>query len=789
MGQNHPVQARLVSILAIANRPDMNRAPAQSTAVLRVALILAMLSFICVCPVDAQVKQVSPLLDEARQVAMDLHQLPVGDDRASQLLTHGLELLQLADKLVDDHLDQLGAAQGPLSKQDRNLTRLQQARIAYVTGEMYRLTAMKRTSDDPTRRAYLDSAVIIFSEMRSKFASIQDAELARVGLARCYRLLGELDNASKIIEPLLRQIPDRADASASNLWRAAVIESLEILLDTEPDKAMTQAIKWIDHPSFVSQTSWLRSLKRIEALAAVALAMDNPKAPQVLLAVDRLRESDLPAAVQLQYMVQLELASNIPVVSPQQRNDWVLLLVDTLDAKQAVDRIKAQVPDPSVLNVRALMVYGSALWQAGELPVAVDCFARAMRMIDDVDPLKHTAARWYAQCLYQQVITTDNPSIRIRARAALSRLVQTHPSRAARLEALKQWVSLEQSDEGLASAATVIAQHRDLGGDDVYLYYITASNQWEQLKEAVSSGRIKSDASVTVARELLDQTARQTSLAIKHDKQIAGGLLQLQARMCASQMIQEPTRAMTLLDEAEQLLGESQLQLRTLFLIQADQPDQLWELLKDTHGDAALSSQAWTLIVDSLTELALRRGGDVLLVERASELAIKAWNASPSTAERIRIAQALVKLNKWELCLTLLGPDLIAETHPQLNLIIGQALLGQGQDIDHAAKVLEHVVKQMPDSSDAHLWLALAYARSQRNQQAAEHFRRVRTLQKPATVTWWQATLGLAQALTAMGQNQAARQILQVTLTLYPVIGDDALANQLVELLGRLQKP
>jgi len=87
------------------------------------------------------------------------------------------------------------------------------------------------------------------------------------------------------------------------------------------------------------------------------------------------------------------------------------------------------------------------------------------------------------------------------------------------------------------------------------------------------------------------------------------------------------------------------------------------------------------------------------------------------------------------------------------------------------------------------LWLALAYARSQRNQQAAEHFRRVRTLQKPATVTWWQATLGLAQALTAMGQNQAARQILQVTLTLYPVIGDDALANQLVELLGRLQKP
>jgi hypothetical protein len=47
----------------------------------------------------------------------------------------------------------------------------------------------------------------------------------------------------------------------------------------------------------------------------------------------------------------------------------------------------------------------------------------------------------------------------------------------------------------------------------------------------------------------------------------------------------------------------------------------------------------------------------------------------------------------------------------------------------------------------------------------------------------------LAQSLAARGQIQAARQILQVTLTLYPVIGDDALANDLVQLLGRLQQP
>ncbi|MFG0248026.1 MAG: hypothetical protein ACF8OB_03995, partial [Phycisphaeraceae bacterium JB051] len=120
------------------------------------------LSFAPLSPVMAQVKQVPPLLEEARQAAMDLHQLSLGDERASALLTHGLDLLQLANHMVEEHLDQLGAAQGPISKQDRRLTRLQQARIAYVQGELYRLTAMKRSIEDPTRAAYLDSAVAIF---------------------------------------------------------------------------------------------------------------------------------------------------------------------------------------------------------------------------------------------------------------------------------------------------------------------------------------------------------------------------------------------------------------------------------------------------------------------------------------------------------------------------------------------------------------------------------------------------------------------------------------------------
>ena len=83
------------------------------------------LSFAPFSPVIAQVKQVPPLLEEARQAALDLNQLPLGDERASALLTHGLDVLQLANHMVEEHLDVLGAAQGPLSKQDRRLTRLQ----------------------------------------------------------------------------------------------------------------------------------------------------------------------------------------------------------------------------------------------------------------------------------------------------------------------------------------------------------------------------------------------------------------------------------------------------------------------------------------------------------------------------------------------------------------------------------------------------------------------------------------------------------------------------------------
>lgn len=752
-------------------------------------LVALSLCLVCVQDVQAQVKQVSPLLEESRQVALELHQLPLGDERTSALLTHGLELLQQAQKMVEAHLDELGAAQGPLSKQDRTLTRIQQARIAYVTGELYRLTAIKRTAEDPTRQAYLDSAVLIFSDMRKNFASIADAELARVGLARCYRLLGQLDQANDSIKPLLRQPDDTTNASEMNLWRAAIVEELEILLINQPDQAMAQAAKWLMDQSFVSQADWKRSLGRIEALAAMQLALANPQDTAVLLAVTRLRDSDLPQSVQLQYMVQLELASGIPIVTADQRNDWVLLLVDSLSPQQAVQRISAQVPDITLLNARAVMAYGSALWQDGKLPLAVNCFDRAMRLLDDVDPLKNTAALWYAQCLYQQVIQDGTPATRKRARAALARIVQTHPAKTVRLESLKQWVNLEQIDDGLDAAAAVITQYQQLAGDDPYLQYITATYKWEQLKQQAHDQKIAADAATTLARALLDEVARLTQAAIASKQpQIAGGLMQLQARICASPLVAEPGRAMNLLDEAGKLLGQSQLPLKALFLIQSNQPDPIWELLEQAGDDVSLPGETWSLIVDAFADLALRRPQDALLGERAAQLAIKAWNASPSTQERIRIAQALIRLHSWDVCLTLLGSDPLPTAAPQLNLAIGQSLLGMGRDVDQAVKVLTQVALDLPESSQAHLWLAMAYARSQRHAQACEHYRQVRTLEKPATVTWWQATLGLSQSLAAMGQTQAATQILQVTLTLYPVIGDDALAKDLVALLGRLQK-
>jgi tetratricopeptide (TPR) repeat protein len=788
MGPIYPVQARLGSILACAKLPGKDRVYRRMSAKFVTAAMIAGLSLAPFSDVVAQVKQVPPLLEEARQAALDLHQLPVGDERASVLLTHGLDVLELANHMVEQHLDELGAAQGPLSKQDRRLTRLQQARVAYVQGELYRLTAMKRSVDDPTRAAYLDSAVAIFTEMRTKFQSIADAELARVGLARCYRLQGMIDDANKILEPLLRHIPDLADASAANLWRVAVIEQLELALITDPQQAMAAATQWVAHSAFADQSSWQHSLSRIEALAAVQLALKSPTAPTVQLAVEKLRNSNLPEAMQLQYLVRLELASDIPVISPQQRNDWVLLLVDSLKPQQAADRIAKQVPDVSVLNVQALLAFGSVLWQAGELPQAVNCFDHAMRKVDDSDPLRHTAALWYAQCLYQQVIQTGNTSIRARARAALSRLVQTHPSKQTRLTALKQWVSLEQEDEGLNAAAELVSLHSELADDDAYLHYVLANHQWETLKQALESQQVEHDAAVTIANKLIDD-AQACIDQPDVDKQVAGGLIQLQARIYASPILKQSKRALALLDDAQTLLGQSQLQLKALMLIQANEVQMLWELINDSQDTGALSAGAWVLIVDALTDLAVRHPDDILMADRAAQLAIKAWNAAPDMSGRVRLGQSLVKLRKWDTCLTLLGNEYLANADPQLNLIIGQSLLGLDRDINQASAVLELVAKDMPQSPAAHLWLGIAYARTERHAQACEHYRHVRSLEKPATLPWWQATLGLAQSLAARGQIQAARQILQVTLTLYPVIGDDALANDLVQLLGRLQQP
>ncbi|MBL4700291.1 MAG: hypothetical protein JKX85_03450, partial [Phycisphaeraceae bacterium] len=400
MGAHVPMQTHLGLILAFARALVSCLKNLAIAKVLSILLLLTGLSFVCISQASAQVKEVTTLLELARESTIELQALPLADQRSNMLLTQGLEQLEQAQKLANHHMDQLGAAQGPLSGADRNLTRLQLARITYIRGELYRLAATKYTPTDPVRQAYLDSAVMIFTDMRKTFNSINDAQLARVGLARCYRLLGQLDQAIEILAPLLR-LPNSAQQPVNenqlNLWRAAVVEELEIMLLQSPKAAITQVHTWMTHRAFVQKANWIRSLKRIDALAAVQLALINPTVSPVTLAVKRLADSPLPTAVQLQYLVQLELASNLPIISPQQRNDWVLLIVDTLHAQQAVDRISRQIPDPAVLNTQAVMAYGSALWQVGKLGLAVNSFDRAMQLTDTSDPMHATASYWHAQ--------------------------------------------------------------------------------------------------------------------------------------------------------------------------------------------------------------------------------------------------------------------------------------------------------------------------------------------------------------------------------------------------------
>lgn len=740
-------------------------------------------------PIYGQVKDALPLLEQARQSALALHQLPVDDPQTSRLLTDGLERLDLAWGLLEKHLDKLGAAQGPLSKADRNATRLQAARVEYLRGELYRLTAIKRKADDPTRQTYLDSAVLIFSQMRKNYRSIADAELARIGLSRCYRLLGQFENALKILAPITRQSKAPVELGALNLWRAALIEQLEILLVQSPQDALNQANHFMEHAAFVNQSHWQKALKNLDARAAIELAFEDPEDGPVLLAATKVQESSLSSTQKLKYTVQLELASGIPLVSPQQRHDWVLLLVDILKPQQAVDRIAEQVPNISVLNAQALLAYGSVLWQSQNLPLAVDCFGRALRLLDETNPLKNQASLWYAQCLFDQARQGDHAGLRMRAREALSRLVQMHPSRSVKRTSLKQWLYLEHADKGLARVTQIIKQYPDLLGNDPYLHYLLLSFHWQQLNQKIRARTLEPAMAFDQVQKYLKQTQAMTQIALSNDDQsVAAGLLQLQAKLHASSVLQQPMQAIRLLDQAQQLTGESQVQLKTLLLIENNLTDLLWDLL-EAEADAQLEGKTWVLIIETFTNLAQRKPNNPMLPKRTNTLIIRAWNNPLSKAQKNHIAQSLIRLRSWDVCLTLLGRTITSDHDPQLNLIIGQALLGQGKDTQQTIIVLSQVANDLPDSSTAHLWLAMAYAKDLQHPQATTHYRQVRRLEKPATLTWWHGTLGLAQSLSAQGQNQAARELLKITLMLYPVVGDDALAQDMIQLMESLHQP
>ncbi|MBL4699674.1 MAG: tetratricopeptide repeat protein [Phycisphaeraceae bacterium] len=299
---------------------------------------------------------------------------------------------------------------------------------------------------------------------------------------------------------------------------------------------------------------------------------------------------------------------------------------------------------------------------------------------------------------------------------------------------------------------------------------------------------LKTDATQKQARLLIGKAKATADIALAdQDTQIAGGLMQLQARIYASPLLEKTTLALTLLDKAQALLNQPQGQLKTLFLIQNNKLETLWQYLQ-ASADIQLDSPTWMLLIEAFANDAQQNPDNTKRAERVENLALRAWHTSLLTADQIRIAKALILLRKWDVCLNLLGSEPLPNKSPQLNLAIGQALLGKNHDLEQAVKVLSQVTNSLPQSPQAHLWLAMAYALGEQHRKATQHYRTVRKLEKPATLTWWHGTLGLAQSLAAMGQTQAARKILQVTLTLYPVIGDDALTQDLIQLLGKLQK-
>ncbi|MGB7157796.1 MAG: tetratricopeptide repeat protein, partial [Tepidisphaeraceae bacterium] len=99
-------------------------------------------------------------------------------------------------------------------------------------------------------------------------------------------------------------------------------------------------------------------------------------------------------------------------------------------------------------------------------------------------------------------------------------------------------------------------------------------------------------------------------------------------------------------------------------------------------------------------------------------------------------------------------------------LLMAQALQGQGK-VEEAQRILDDVTRDNPEAGDVHLAMGRLQQQLQQWEKSAAAYRSARKQLPVGRDAWWQATIGLADALAQQGNVAGAQELLRVANAMY----------------------
>lgn len=726
---------------------------------------------------------------------------------------------ELAEQKIDAEEETTPPPRARALKEMANRTR--ECQIAILRGELHRAAAAALPAEHPQRGEWTKQAITIFRTLRVEYRVVPVSLMGYIGESKVQRLTGDLKAAGQALVPALRTPQRLGDTAMAELLRIARLESLEVRLREEPVGAEIEAQQWLRSSEWKEDTVWPARIKWVLARAWTARyaarqagstrPADDDARMLLTEIVNLLRDSGVAAVApryeRLEMLIGLGAGLSDKPITAGELAAWAGVLWEAGREEEALlSYEKAAAGTGPSLDPDGLYTYAILLRKAGRYVQAADGCDRLLAQASVDHPRRAAALQLRALVLLDAMAAQTEPAaaLRDRAVAALRAIVESELPIALRQDALRQFLAL-QEDGDLGAALVYLDAHAELVTDDPYLMQARAVADWQRLSRQITAGapsEPQTNEQMRHVREQID-AALSAARAAGNEEMIASCVL-ARARLLAGPPLSDTRGALQALEQDSELFeSQSRVSREATHL-------RLELLLK-----LGLLEQALTLL-NAIPEPASGPAGPGQL--QLAELLVQQYAGAAQNRNKVRehvlnlCQQSLTgsvtggedytgTVRRAARCLLAVGAaadarrilegiqsDAALRKNPQVRLdcmlMLADCYQQEGRP-EEALRRLETLAAAFPREPEIHLARGRCLAALRLPDKAAASYREARKLSTAGSPEWCRATLALAENLRTGGQASAAREVLRVSLALYPDFGSPELLSE----LKRMQNP